>query len=331
MNIKNIMQNAHEMTRNLIKTATEKVSYHATFALCLQEAWKEEKRKGMTAKEELLSMGDDELNMFLCNMVRHARKIDMAECDKDGEHKRSVMFWVKSNDDVQTVANEAYLILIESLLDKESMQEKPLKMVATIAALRAADRIYSQERKKGNALSLDDENDQIIIDQLATRAEKIAPSPEIGATIRDAIASAAHDSRDMDIMMLRAYGYNQADIARLIGIKQANVCKRLARILERYNADKAAKNEYESVPVIESRLAYTPDSMPESVIAWRDTLTETERAERAETAQLARDIESIRSAWNFKCKYLTESMKAAFQSHGIKPRKTLSHYGTKTA
>lgn len=245
-NAMNLFQTAHRITKKTISESNEKISYSATFAESLKLCYAIRKEYGylswnnvlceiehvLTAREELETM--DDINGFLLNVVRHAKKIDEAETDKDGNHKRSVMFWLKNADDVQTVANEAYALMYESLFDK--MPDKPLAMVATIAALRAADRIYSQERKSGNALSMDDENDLIVIDTLQTKAEHIAPNPEYGAIILDTIERAAHDALDVDILAYRAMGYGVADIGYRLGKSHVAIVKRIAKIEERYKA-----------------------------------------------------------------------------------------------
>ena len=349
-----IFVTSHKLTHDFCDN-DKTISYSATFAESLKICYAiaksannadctlydvvllETAKYVVSAREELLAMPESELNAFLCNIVRHARKIDMAECDKSGEHKRSVMFWVKSNDDVQTVANESYCIMCESLFDK--MPDKPLKMVATIAALRAADRIYPQERKKGNALSLDDENDMIIIDQLQTKAEHIAPSPESGTMILDSIVRAAKDATDFDVMAFRAMGYGVAEIGHRIGKSHVAVVKRLANIEKRHN-DANADTRIDELHSVVKQLSNIEKrhNVPKMtakeylpVIAWNATMTAKDREKAANNAEIEYTRESIQSAWNFYRIHFNEYAKAAIMESGYQPIERLYKLPVKIA
>lgn len=286
---------------------------------------------------------------ILTRGVWKARETDMAGTDKRGNPRPPVMDWIVSADDAQSVAAQVWIDMDDAIeraaaRDDENGTETHIATVIYRAAARAARNIHKAECTNPSALrtkrgehneTLRYENGEKVqyfvgIDE-SPIAEKIAPAPDVAACLNDAITAVCADDIDREIIAFRASGYTQAETAAAFGLKQYQVSRRMGNARARYAAEHYARNEWETAPAPAVKLAYTPAAAPAPVIAWSETKTPAARAAAAESAKLARDIESIKSAWNFKRKYFNEYAQTALREYGVKPRKTLSNWNSKTA
>lgn len=231
-----IMVNAHEMVREAVRRHPG-ADYKATFSAALREAWLDYKINAKpitTAAEEFAALDGAELYKRLLAMVYHCRRRDGSiRSGKTGDFIPPIFSSIPAADN-EAILNEAYTITAETV---SGGTDSTLSCVMYYAVIRAAARIRRKEQAEPRAIrtATDSDGREInLIDTAAGRVDRASVSPEEYAGVRDAIARAARDDKDMEIIRLRLMGYNQADIGQRIGLCQHAVSVRLAAMAERY-------------------------------------------------------------------------------------------------
>lgn len=238
INAAEIMRAAHAMTRATVKEAQPaRIDYRATLAAALILAWADAKRPD--ALQEWEAMDGDKQFSALVAMTWRAKRRDEAQ-QKAGEMK---MTWIKTPDDAQTNAAEAW-IEMQKEVSKATENGEPLALALFRAVMTAAQRIDRQERRAARALRVEDvitEDGQqyrreFIELNSAPMADSSWSDPEPATITRDEISRAAHDNTDRAIIRMLAAGFTQAEVADRLAISQPAVAKRVRRMNERRRA-----------------------------------------------------------------------------------------------
>lgn len=257
-NIKNIMENAHEMTRKTIQEYPG-ADYRATFAAALRISWKE---TGKTAAQLWESYTDAEKLDALQRMTffEYGRRDARYKRGENGEPVKlaNYFIWIDENDAgavadaLESVAQESYLYLAE-YLNAEKYQEKPLAVLLSRAVLTAARKIARAEKRNPSALRTRTDKDGNIYQYEADGepiAEPIAPDAYTYTITRDAIRTAAHDDIDREIITGLALGYSRRAIARAVGMNINAINYRVNKLRARYESASADARAVESLQQI---------------------------------------------------------------------------------
>lgn len=142
---------------------------------------------------------------------------------------------VQDRDSVETIASEAWPLVIDLIDKTESLGVALYRAVTT-----AAQRLYRQEMAwRGRTMSAQMEDDDgTVIDlweAVAVRSASQATQagPEMSAMIRHDLEALATDDGDRAIMDLLVAGYTVRQIARITGHSKSSVQRRIDKIRDR--------------------------------------------------------------------------------------------------
>ena len=237
MNKAQIMRQAWSLYRATVAEFPETRS-RAQFAVCLKAA--HEAAKAATAvRREWENMSGEEQYTALQKMawtVKHRAEATGRAADTE---------WIRTPDDAQTVAAEAWPRVAPALTRNEQNAEpRPLAHILFAACTQAAHVISRAEyRHTANCCQLTstadadgDECTQTPLDYLPSVTAAPVSSPEDIATTRAAIEAAAADNIDRAIIRALANGHTVRTIAAALGMSKSAVQRRIDRIRARYLA-----------------------------------------------------------------------------------------------
>lgn len=142
---------------------------------------------------------------------------------------------VQDRDSVETIANEAWPIVLDLLGKTESLGVALYRAVTT-----AAQRLYRQEMAwRGRTMSAQMEDDDgTVIDlweAVAVRSASQATQagPEMSVIVRHDLEALASDDGDRAIMDLLGAGYTVRQIAEITGRSKSSVQRRIDKIRDR--------------------------------------------------------------------------------------------------
>ena len=232
-----IMRQAWSLYRATVEEFPE-VRSRAQFAVCLKAAH-EAARAATAARREWEAMDGEAQYAVLIRMawtVKHRAEATGRAADTE---------WIRTPDDAQTVAAEAWSRVAPALTRNEQSDEpRPLSHILFAACTQAAHVISRAEyRHTANCCQLTNSTDadgddctQTPLDYLPSVTAAPVSSPEDIATTRAAIEAAATDSTDRAIIRALAAGHTVRAIAAAIGTSKSAVQRRIDRIRARYLA-----------------------------------------------------------------------------------------------
>ena len=232
-----IMRKAWSLYRATVAEFPETRS-RAQFAVCLKAAH-EAARAATAARREWEAMDGEAQYAVLIRMawtVKHRAEATGRAADTE---------WIRTPDDAQTVAAEAWPRVAPALTRNEQSDEpRPLSHILFAACTQAAHVISRAEYRHASACcqltrTADADGDdctQTPLDYLPSVTAAPVSSPEDIATTRAAIEAAATDSTDRAIIRALANGHTVRAIAAAIGTSKSSVQRRIDRIRARYLA-----------------------------------------------------------------------------------------------
>lgn len=232
-----IMRQAWSLYRATVAEFPETRS-RAQFSVCLKEAHRTA-RAAQSARREWENMSGEEQYTALIRMawtVKHRAEATGRAADTE---------WIRTPDDAQTVAAEAWPRVAPALTRNEQSDEpRPLSHILYAACTQAAHVISRAEyRHTANCCQLTstadadgDDCTQTPLDYLPSVTAAPVSSPEDIATTRAAIEAAAADTIDRAIIRALANGHTVRAIAAAIGTSKSAVQRRIDRIRARYLA-----------------------------------------------------------------------------------------------
>lgn len=230
-----IMRQAWSLYRATVAEFPETRS-RAQFALCLKEAHRAA-QAATAARREWENMSGEEQYTALIRMawtVKHR-----------AEATGRATEWIRTPDDAQTVAAEAWPRVAPALTRNEQSDEpRPLTHILFAACTQAAHVISRAEYRHAanccqitNTADADgDECTQTPLDILPSVTAAPISSPEDAAIIRAAIEAAAADNIDRAIIRALADGHTVRAIAAAIGTSKSAIQRRIDKIRARYLA-----------------------------------------------------------------------------------------------
>lgn len=142
---------------------------------------------------------------------------------------------VQDRDSVETIAGEAWPLMIDLLGKTESLGVALYRAVTT-----AAQRLYRQEMAwRGRTMSaqMEDDGGNVVDlwDAVALRSisQSIQAGPEMSVAIRHDLEALATDDGDREIMDLLGAGYTVRQIAEITGRSKSSVQRRINKIRDR--------------------------------------------------------------------------------------------------
>ena len=232
-----IMRQAWSLYRATVAEFPETRS-RAQFAICLKEAHRAA-HAATAARREWENMSGEEQYTALIRMawtVKHRAEATGRAADTE---------WIRTPDDAQTVAAEAWPRVAPALTRNEQSDEPhTLTHILFAACTQSAHVIARAEyRHASNCCQLtstadaeDDDNTQTPLDYLPSVTAAPVSSPEDIATTRAAIEAAATDSTDRAIIRALADGHTVRTIAAALGMSKSAVQRRIDKIRARYLA-----------------------------------------------------------------------------------------------
>lgn len=232
-----IMRQAWSLYRATVAEFPETRS-RAQFALCLKEAHRAA-QAATAARREWENMSGEEQYTALIHMawtVKHRAEATGRAADTE---------WIRTPDDAQTVAAEAWPRVAPALTRNEQSDEpRPLSHILYAACTQAAHVISRAEyRHASNCCQLTstadadgDDCTQTPLDILPSVTAAPISSPEDIATTRAAIEAAAIDSTDRAIIRALAAGHTVRTIAAALGTSKSAIQRRIDKIRARYLA-----------------------------------------------------------------------------------------------
>lgn len=232
-----IMRQAWSLYRATVAEFPETRS-RAQFALCLRAAH-EAARAAQSARREWEAMDGEAQYTALIRMtwtVKHRAEANGRAADTE---------WIRTPDDAQTVAAEAWPRVAPALTRNEQSDEpRPLSHILFAACTQSAHVISRAEyRHVSNCCQLTstadadgDDYTQTPLDILPSVTAAPISSPEDIATTRAAIEAAAADNIDRAIIRALADGHTVRAIAAAIGMSKSAIQRRIDRIRARYLA-----------------------------------------------------------------------------------------------
>lgn len=232
-----IMRQAWSLYRATVAEYPETRS-RAQFAICLKEAHRTA-RAAQSARREWENMSGEEQYTALIRMawtVKHRAEATGRAADTE---------WIRTPDDAQTVAADAWPRVAPALTRNEQTAEpRPLAHILFAACTQAAHVISRAEyRHTANCCQLTSTADadggdctQTPLDIQPSVTAAPVSSPEDVATTRAAIEAAAADNIDRAIIRALANGHTVRAIAAAIGTSKSAVQRRIDRIRARYLA-----------------------------------------------------------------------------------------------
>lgn len=232
-----IMRQAWSLYRATVAEFPETRS-RAQFAICLKEAHRAA-HAATAARREWENMSGEEQYTALQKMawtVKHRAEATGRGIDTE---------WIRTPDDAQTVAADAWPRVAPALTRNEQNAEpRPLAHILFAACTQAAHVISRTEYRHAanccqitNTADADgDECTQTPLDYLPSVTAAPISSPEDIATTRAAIEAAAADNIDRAIIRALADGHTVRAIAAAIGTSKSAIQRRIDRIRARYLA-----------------------------------------------------------------------------------------------
>ena len=232
-----IMRQAWSLYRATVAEFPETRS-RAQFAICLKEAHRAA-HAATAARREWENMSGEEQYTALQKMawtVRHRAEATGRGIDTE---------WIRTPDDAQTVAADAWPRVAPALTRNEQNAEpRPLAHILFAACTQAAHVISRAEYRHAanccqitNTADADgDECTQTPLDYLPSVTAAPISSPEDIATTRAAIEAAAVDSTERAIIRALADGHTVRTIAAALGMSKSAVQRRIDKIRARYLA-----------------------------------------------------------------------------------------------
>ena len=232
-----IMRQAWSLYRATVAEFPETRS-RAQFAICLKEAHRAA-HAATAARREWENMSGEEQYTALQKMawtVKHRAEATGRGIDTE---------WIRTPDDAQTVAADAWPRVAPALTRNEQNAEpRPLAHILFAACTQAAHVISRAEYRHAanccqitNTADADgDECTQTPLDYLPSVTAAPISSPEDIATTRAAIEAAAADNIDRAIIRALADGHTVCAIAAAIGTSKSAIQRRIDRIRARYLA-----------------------------------------------------------------------------------------------
>ena len=232
-----IMRQAWSLYRATVAEYPETRS-RAQFAVCLKAAH-EAARAAQSARREWQGISGEAQYTALIRMawtVKHRAEATGRAADTA---------WIKSQDDAQTVAAEAWPRVAPALdRNDQSDEPRPLAHILFAACTQAAHTIARAEyRHASNCCQLITTNDkdgdayaQTVADTTPGVNTQPVSSPEDAAITRAAIEAAAVDDIDRAIIRALAAGITVRAIAATIGTSKSTIQRRIESIRARYLA-----------------------------------------------------------------------------------------------
>ena len=233
-----IMRQAWSLYRATVAEYPETRS-RAQFAICLKEAHRTAKA-ATAARRVWDNMSGEEQYTALIRMawtVKHRAEANGRAADTE---------WIRTPDDAQTVAAEAWPRVAPALTRNEQSDEPHTLTHILFAACTQATHVISRAeyRHASNCCQLTsaadadgDDCTQTPLDYLpSVTAAPVSSSPEDAAIIRAAIEAAATDSTDRAIIRALADGHTVRTIAAALGMSKSAVQRRIDKIRARYLA-----------------------------------------------------------------------------------------------
>lgn len=190
---------------------------------------------------EFMSMSGEEQQLSLMKMCSRCKTIAHLNTytDKDGNKIANPLWfadWLVTKDDYLTASAEAYCKLFDVLADNPKISFPKALFRACWNALQG---IYRNELKHISALvkavdSDDPEMDGVpVIDLEAYEVKQVFTAPEDYVFI-DTLLEACHGWKDKFIISKRADGFDNVEIAEMLGCSRQAVDKRLVSIHKRF-------------------------------------------------------------------------------------------------
>ena len=232
-----IMRKAWSLYRATVAEYPETRS-RAQFAVCLKEAHKAA-QAATAARREWDNMDGEAQYTALIRMtwtVKHRAEATGRAADTE---------WIRTPDDAQTVAADAWPRVAPALTRNEQSDEpRPLSHILYAACTQAAHVISRAEYRHASACCQlpstadadGDECTQTPLDYLPSVTAAPVSNPEDIATTRAAIEAAAADSTDRAIIRALAAGHTVRTIAAAIGTSKSSIQRRIDKIRVRYLA-----------------------------------------------------------------------------------------------
>lgn len=233
-----IMRQAWSLYRATVAEFPETRS-RAQFAICLKEAHRAA-QAAAAARREWEAMDGEAQYTALIRMawtIKHRAEATGRAADTE---------WIRTPDDAQTVAAEAWPRVAPALTRNEQSDEpRPLSHILFAACTQSAHVISRAEyRHVSNCCQLTstadadgDDYTQTPLDYLpSVTAAPVSSSPEDIATTRAAIEAAAADNIDRAIIRALADGHTVRAIAAAIGMSKSAIQRRIDKIRARYLA-----------------------------------------------------------------------------------------------
>lgn len=236
MNKSQIMRKAWSLYRATVAEFPETRS-RAQFAVCLKEAHRAA-QAAAAARREWENMSGEEQYTALQRMSWTVK----SRAEATGRSADTA--WMRTADDAQTVAAEAWPRVAPALARNEQAEEPhTLAFILFAACTQAVHTIARAEYRHSSnccqiiAIDADgDTADQTALDVLPSVTATPASSPEDAAIIRAAIEATATDSTDRIILRGLAIGRTVRDIAAALGMSKSAVQRRIDTIRSRYRA-----------------------------------------------------------------------------------------------
>lgn len=230
-----IMRKAWSLYRATVAEFPETRS-RAQFAICLKEAHRAA-QAATAARREWENMSGEEQYTALQRMAWTVK----SRAETTGRSADTA--WMRTADDAQTVAAEAWPRVAPALARNEQAEEPhTLAFILFAACTQAVHTIARAEyRHTANCCHIIADADsgaanQSLMDVLPSVTATPASSPEDAAIIRATIEATATDSTDRIILHGLAIGRTVRDIAAALGISKSAVQRRIDTIRSRYRA-----------------------------------------------------------------------------------------------
>lgn len=232
-----IMRKAWSLYRATVAEFPETRS-RAQFAICLKEAHRAA-QAATAARREWENMSGEEQYTALIRMawtVKHRAEANGRAADTE---------WIRTPDDAQTVAAEAWPRVAPALTRNEQSDEPHTLTHILFAACTQATHVISRAEYRhasnccqiANTADADgDDCTQTPLDILPSVTAAPISSPEDVATTRAAIEAAAADNIDRAIIRALANGHTVRTIAAALGMSKSAIQRRIDKIRARYLA-----------------------------------------------------------------------------------------------
>lgn len=231
-----IMRKAWSLYRATVAEFPETRS-RAQFAVCLKEAHRAA-QSAAAARREWEAMDGE---------AQYAALIRMAWTVKgraEATGRSADTAWMRTTDDAQTVAAEAWPRVAPALARNEQAEEPhTLAFILFAACTQAVHTIARAEyRHTSNCCQIiasdadGDTADQTALDALPSVTATPASSPEDATIIRAAIEATAADNTDLQIIQALAIGLTVRAIASALGMSKSAIQRRINSIRSRYRA-----------------------------------------------------------------------------------------------